>query len=643
LCNTATILQEEKVQLFTGMATDFMRAATRNQIAGMLKDAFFAYYRYEPGDAEVRSWQNSLRATADVFDDAGLTDHGVLLEFQLPLTSRRLDCLVCGRDQTAQDNAVLIELKQWDRCSEAHGEDLVCTWVGGGQRDVLHPSVQVHQYHQYLADTHTAFHEGNSPILLDSCAYLHNYQPEQDDHLFAPKFEQILSTTPAFTADDFDKISGLLRERLETGQGGEVLERIAQSSYRPSKKLMDHVAGMIHGNPAYVLLDEQLVVYRKVMAFAESGMSDRRKTVVIIRGGPGTGKSVIALNIMASLLEKGRNAHYATGSKAFTETLRKVVGSRGSAQFKYFNSYAQAAPSEIDVLIADEAHRIRQTSNNRFTPKAKQSNKPQIQEIIDASRIGVFFIDDRQVVRPNEIGSSELIRTHAENNDCRLQEFKLEAQFRCAGSDGFVRWLENTLGLARTANVLWDGTESFDFRIFDSPLSLDNAIRDKVEEGFTGRMSAGFCWPWSKPKSDGTLEDDVRVGEYCRPWNAKSGAGRLARGIPKETLWAHQPEGIDQVGCIYTAQGFEFDYVGVIWGPDLRYSFEESNWIGDREQSHDTIVKRSGDRFADLVKNTYRVLLSRGLKGCYVHFMDKDTERFIRTRMEVDSSRSTGE
>ncbi len=629
------------MQLYAGMSTDFMRAATRNQIAGMLKRAFFDYYRYEPGDAEVRSWQNSLRAVTDVFSDAELTDQGVFLEYQLPLTSRRLDCLVCGRDTSQRDRAVLIELKQWDRCSESDGEDLVCTWVGGTERDVLHPSVQVSQYHRYLADTHTAFHEGDDPVLLDSCAYLHNYQPDDGDHLFAPKFEQILAFSPSYAADDFDAISGFLRERLQTGQGREVLDRVAASRYRPSKKLMEHVAGMIQGNPAYILLDEQHVVYRKVLACSESGMAERRKTVVIVKGGPGTGKSVIALNLMADLLQLGRNAHYATGSKAFTETLRKIIGSRGSAQFKYFNSYAGAGAGEIDVLIADEAHRIRETSNSRYTPRVRQSTKPQVQEIIEASRIGVFFVDDRQVVRPNEIGSSEFIRAHAQRLGCRVLDFELEAQFRCAGSDGFVRWLENTLGLARTANVLWDGSEGFDFRILDSPQSLEDAIRAKTAEGLSARMSAGFCWPWSKPKLDGTLVEDVQIGEYRRPWNAKSDAGRLAKGIPKETLWAHLPEGINQVGCIYTAQGFEFDYVGVIWGPDLRYSFEKNAWIGDRERSYDTVVKRSGDRFAELVKNTYRVLLSRGLKGCYVHFMDRETEQFIRTRMEMTST-STG-
>jgi SOS-response transcriptional repressor LexA len=147
-------------------------------------------------------------------------------------------------------------------------------------------------------------------------------------------------------------------------------------------------------------------------------------------------------------------------------------------------------------------------------------------------------------------------------------------------------------------------------------------------------MTAGFCWKWSKPNSDGTLKNDVVIGDFRRPWNARPEATRLAPGIPKAPLWANDANGIDQVGCVYTVQGFEFDYVGVIFGKDLTYDFDRQDWIGRRENSCDPVVRRSKDRFVDLVKNTYRVLLSRGLKGCYVYFMDKDTERFIRSRTE---------
>ncbi len=223
---------------------------------------------------------------------------------------------------------------------------------------------------------------------------------------------------------------------------------------------------------------------------------------------------------MSDLLRQDINTHYATGSKAFTETLRKVIGSRGSSQFKYFNSYTQANSNEIDVLICDEAHRIRETSNSRFTPKVKQSHKSQIIELLDVAKVSVFFIDDKQVVRPNEIGSADFIREQAKLNGCHIIEYELEAQFRCAGSNGFVSWVNNTLGIERTANTIWEGDQNLDFCIFSTPDELEAAIRQKAAEGFTARMTAGFCWPWSKPRHDGTLVEDVHIGNFRRPWNA---------------------------------------------------------------------------------------------------------------------------
>jgi hypothetical protein len=624
------------MRLYSGLSAQFIRDSAHNQIAEKLKTAFFEHFRYQPPSSEVTSWRNSLRAVSQVFEAAGLRDHGILLEYQLPMTSKRLDCLVCGRDGNGSDQAVIIELKQWERADEAIGDKMVTTFVGGAHREVLHPSAQVGQYQMYLEDAHTAFYEEPRPVGLAACSYLHNYFPDSGDILFDSAFDDLVRRFPVFTGDGMGELKDFLTSRLEGGEGSPVLDRIERSRYRPSKKLMEHVAGVIQGRGEYVLLDEQLLVFEKVLDSARRGFDDRRKTVLLIRGGPGTGKSVIAINLMAALLRENKNAHYATGSKAFTETLRHIVGTRGSVQFRYFNSYQDAQPNEIDVLICDESHRLRRESGNRFTLKSKRTGVPQIEEILRASKVSVFFIDDRQLVRPEEIGSADYIIEQATARGCGVSDYQLEAQFRCAGSEAFVGWIDSTLDIARTAHVIWEEDEAFEFAILNSPEELDARIRTRIDEGFSARMTAGYCWKWSTPNVDGTLTDDVQIGGFHRPWNARPEAKRLARGIPKAPLWAVDPGGVDQVGCIYTAQGFEFDYVGVIFGLDLRYDFDHQSWVGDPNHSFDTPVKRSKERFADLVKNTYRVLLSRGLKGCYVHFMDRDTERFVRSRMRVD-------
>ena len=302
------------MRLFAGTSEQFLEDTVQNQIAEKLRLAFFGYFRYYPSPSELNSWRNSLRAVSMVFQNAKLTDQGILLEYQLPMTSKRLDCMICGKDAEGKDNAVIIELKQWDRCQEALGKNEVISWVGG-RRELLHPSVQVSQYKRYLKDTHTAFYQEPNPVILNACAYLHNYSIYSEDILFSEKFAEALLSSPLFTADDVNKLSGYLTKKLELGSGVDVLKRIEESKYRPSKKLMEHVSNVIDGIPEYTLLDEQQIVYDSVFSCAKSGFHDKQKTVIIIKGGPGTGKSVIAINLMSDLLRAEYNAQYATGSE----------------------------------------------------------------------------------------------------------------------------------------------------------------------------------------------------------------------------------------------------------------------------------------------------------------------------------------
>lgn len=306
------------MRLYAGTSVQFIEDTVQNQIAEKLKLAFFDYFRFHPSPAEVNSWKNSLRALSQVFQYAELRDQGIILEYQLPLSSKRLDCLICGKDKFNKDNAVIIELKQWDKCEEAAGENEVLTFVGGAKREVLHPSVQVGQYKMYLEDTHTAFNESDDHVVLHACTYLHNYNYYSEDVIYASKYKIALDNFPLFSADDVTKFKEYLVCKLENGNGREILKKIEESRYKPSKKLMDHVGNIIKGKSEYVLLDEQLIVYDKVFSSAKEGFHDKQKHVIIIKGGPGTGKSVIALNLMADLLLKGYNAHYATGSKGST-------------------------------------------------------------------------------------------------------------------------------------------------------------------------------------------------------------------------------------------------------------------------------------------------------------------------------------
>jgi hypothetical protein len=381
------------MRLYSGTTASLIDDTTKNRIATKLTDAFFHEFRFQPGPSEVNSWRNSLRAVSQVFQEGSLMNHGVILEFQLPLTSRRLDCIITGRNDWTRDNAVIVELKQWDKCEDGGGRNELATWVGGNVRDVLHPSAQVGQYKTYLEDAHTAF-DHDSGIQLNACSYLHNYSYEASDVLFADRFKSLLESFPLFTGDDVDKLIGFLRLRVANGDEGEIVKTIEQSRYKASRKLLEPVTAVVKGNSEYVLLDEQLVVYDRVLQAAADGVDGKKKSLIIVKGGPGTGKSVIAMNLLGDLSAKGLNTHYVTGSRAFTTTIREIVGSRASQQIKYFNGYANAGYNDIDVMVCDEAHRIRETSNSRFTPRARRSKGPQIGELINASKTVVFFIDE---------------------------------------------------------------------------------------------------------------------------------------------------------------------------------------------------------------------------------------------------------
>lgn len=195
--------------------------------------------------------------------------------------------------------------------------------------------------------------------------------------------------------------------------------------------------------------------------------------------------------------------------------------------FKFFNSFSNNKHTTWDVLIADEAHRIRESSNSWYTPKSNRSNKTQIEELIGAARISVFFLDTNQIVRPNEVGTPELIKAHAENIGADIICIDLKTQFRCSGSKSYLEWLDYVLGLGKTYDNNWIIRNEYEFKILDTPEELEELITEKYREGYSARIVAGFCWPWSDPQPDGSLVPDVRIGNWSKPWNRKRPRGRL--------------------------------------------------------------------------------------------------------------------
>jgi uncharacterized protein len=583
-----------------------------------------------PSPAEVRSWQRSLPLLAQDLVQAGLGDVEVLVEYRLPLTSKRADAILAGQHpRTGAPSYVVVELKQWSG-AELFEDDPATVLVDGfGRSPRLHPLEQVRGYCDYLADYVTALRD--QPDSLSGVAYLHN----ATERGVAP-LRRLPESGHArlFTGERRAEFTEYLRSRLAPQvKGAPYADMLLGSLIAPSTQLLTVAAAEIREREQFVLLDEQKLAFNLVMHAVELARAGDSKTVIVVSGGPGTGKSVIALSLLGELARRGWSVLHATGSRSFTQTLRKVAGQgsrRVQSLFKYFNQFIDADRNGLDVLILDEAHRIRETSADRFTAARFRTGRPQIDELMAAARVPVFLLDENQVVKPGELGTVRDIEAHAEERGLRVHRISLDTYFRCGGSEDYLEWVDRLLGLEPGGPIEWCGDPAFEVRIADSPHELEQTLQRRLDAGYGARMAAGYCWPWSDPRADGSLVPDVVIGDWSRPWNLRG--DRAIGGAPPAPLWATDPAGFGQVGCVYTAQGFEYDWNGVIIGPD--FVWRGDHWVAVRAENRDpnfrSLTKVSEQQFDRLVRNVYKVLLTRGMIGTVIYSVDPETRAMLR-------------
>lgn len=587
---------------------------------------------HAPSPSERRSWQRSIPALRADLIDAGLHDVEILIEYQLPLTSKRADVVLAGvHPQTGLPSYVVVELKQWSRAAAYQGSDTLVSIEQYGRHPVTHPSVQVEGYVDYLTDFTSYLAEVEHSLV--GVAYLHNANDtDVADLLKRPGSDR----ARIFTGQRRGAFASFLAEHLSRAHSGSAAaDALLASRIAPSRQLLTVAADAVQHREMFVLLDEQRDAYELVLHAVERARRANTKTAVIVSGGPGTGKSVIALSLMGELSRQGRTVVHATGSRSFTQTLRRVAGARAprvQKLFKYFNSFMSAEPNDLDCLILDEAHRIRETSVNRYTRRAERERAlPQVHELLAAARVPVFLLDEHQVVRPGEMGTVQEIERYASALGIDVERVSLDEQFRCGGSKTYVDWVLRLLGLQPGGPAPWVGDDSFAVGVVDTPDALEGSLTAVRQEHDTARIAAGYCWPWSEPRPDGTLVPDVDIGDWSRPWNLRG--DRSVGGAPPAALWASDPAGFGQVGCIYTAQGFEYDHAGVIIGPDLVW--REGQWTAVREANRDPDFKSrtavSDTDFDRLVRNVYKVLLTRGMRSVHIYSTDPETRDFLRS------------
>ena len=627
--------------VYKGIKADFINDVDLGIIADMIRNKYIEVIKKRPSISEFNSWKNSMQYVRGVLSDPEIPNNaGIAIEYNIPPTSCRVDFMLSGYNKD-ESNVIVLELKQWDKAKEVDGVNgvyKVNTYTGGGVREVNHPSYQAMTYASLIRDYNESVQLKGINII--PCAYLHNYYFEEDDTLVSGHYVEYIEKAPLFGHNDVLKLRDFIKKYIKDGDDCSILHEIDQGSIKPSKMLQDSLVGMLDGNEEFYMIDSQRIIYEYAIRNANDAVLSNKKNVMIVRGGPGTGKSVLAINLLVELNNRDMTCFYVTK----TSTPRSVYLNKLREKYtkKYINYLFQGSggfidneKNKIDCLIVDEAHRLNEKSGIYHN-----KGENQIKEIINTAKFSIFFIDEDQKVTLKDIGSEDLIKKFAHEMGANISIFSLESQFRCNGSDGYLAWLDNVLDIRNTANFDIDGF-NYDFRVFDDPNEMRRLIEEKNSINNKSRLVAGYCWEWPTGKTRGdTNYHEIKIPEknFEISWN-----------LDNDEDFAISKTSINEAGCIHTVQGLEFDYVGVIIGNDMRY--EDDYVVTDykkRAKSDSSlnginkIAKEQGRdvayKIADkIIKNTYKTLMTRGMKGCYVYCVDKNLSNYIKKSIKQEN------
>ena len=583
-------------------------------------------------EREYISWQNSLQFMRNIVDDNDIDDEvRIAIEYNIPLTSKRVDFIICGADANNNDNVVVVELKQWQK-AEVVADDMhycVKTFVGRNNRIVCHPSYQAYSYACFIRNySQTVLDDG---INLIPCAYLHNYDPDFKQTLSNSIYKEWVSEAPFFIRNETEQFSAFVKKYVtRRSSNGDLLYEIDHGRLKPTKTLQDSLASMVKGNKEFMLLDEQAVCYDMCLKTMAKCKEDGKKRTIVIQGGPGTGKSVLAVNLLMEFINKSLNTCYATKNSAPREAFLSLLTHSDAKKqvnirqlFRSPFGLSNVPDNTYDCLIVDEAHRLVKKMYGDW------NGENQVKECISASLLSIFLLDEDQAVTVNDIGSIAEISKWCRELNSTLKmpaEAKLVSQFRCNGSDAYIQFIDDILQRTEESVTVSLYELNFDFRIFDSAIELREDLREKNAINNKSRMVAGYCYDWNVKHGRGDYDIMLPDG-FKAKWN-----------LEKDKIWAINPNSFEEVGCIHTAQGLEFDYVGVLIGKDLKYDSTSGRIITDK-QAISKDDKSSGIRSCKnenivrkLILNTYKTLLTRGQKGCYVYCEDKSLAEYIKKK-----------
>lgn len=605
--------------IYSNTVSNFNKDVFNGLIANKLEELFIRFNIGKESSGEYRSWMSSLEVMSNVLMYANIDKAvNVAIEYQIPLTSKRVDFLISGLDAKDKEKILAIELKQWSKVETASLEDCVKVFGVTDNEVRVHPSQQIYSYCQLISNFNKSVQEDG--IELVPCAFLHNY-PNKDSYILEDEmYKKIVSVAPCFYQNDRENLANFIGKHICKPAKRNLFEVIDNGKLKPSKALQDAILPMVQGNEEFVMIDEQQVAYATITKIVRDKLKTGKKYTIIVKGGPGTGKSVIAVQALAKLNSEGFATAYMTKNSAPRQVF-KIKLTEGHLTQKYIGDLLRspqgleycATLNKFPCIIVDEAHRL-----------TTHYGHNQIDDIIRCSQINVFFIDEDQKVTTKDIGTIDTIYQYARKYNSTVicnKDLELKSQFRCNGSDGYLAFLDNVLEIRETPNTSLDGLD-YDFRVFDSPTEMRNELAKLNKVNNKSRLLAGYCYEWVS-ENNTVLQDIIFDDGFFAQWN-------LRNGQP----FAISDTSFEQVGCIHTCQGLEFDYVGVIIGQDLTYEdgklLTHPDKIAKSDKSSGIRSCKDKELAAKLIKNTYKTLLSRGQKGCFVYCENAQLKEYLR-------------
>ena len=610
------------VKTYNDFCNDIKGGMIVNQIQSALKRKF--------SESEQKSFRISLASLNAALSNVDIPEKAqVGLELNVPLTNKRIDFIIAGEDEKKQKNVVIVELKQWEKVQHTDLSDIVL--LGTEQR--VHPSWQAFSYGTTISNFNEYIEE--NPVNIYTCCFLHDYNKEYEAEIKHNVYSEGLNKSPAFISDEWIKFANFIGSKIKTESTVNLLYEISNGRIKPSKFLVDSLADSLNGNSKIELIDQQRIAFSNIKKVINEALKTNKRKVIIVKGGAGTGKSLIALHLLGELHRKGKTAFYVAKSSYIKEAYFKMLTRnipdykilrtlfRGSGEFHKENFNID---KQFDCLIVDEAHRLTQKTKVSFMYYGNN----QIQEIIHAAKVSVFFIDETQQIDIKDFGTIANIKKAAQAEGADViedEKYTLKSQFRCNGSDEYINWIESILYNKPYTEMtqLMD----YDIKIFDNALEMHEAIRKKNNICDNPcRVLSGDVFPWISMNDKTQI--DINIDEFHAQWN-------------KSKFFAVDPNSIDEVGCIHTSQGMEFEYVGLIVGDDLLYRdgkvttdyTRHPKGSGEFRRPHQRKPNPEDSVIIDqLIRNTYKVLFTRGQKGLYLYIMDEALREYLKMEIQ---------